>query len=72
MRHSFPGSVYRRPKVQRTNSFVNIIKDKMLEIPAQRVGVHPSKSVDKMSRFRLLLKRLRQTAKVSGAGVPVQ
>ena len=44
----------------------------MLEIPAQRVGVHPSKSVDKMSRFRLLLKRLRQTAKVSGGGVPVQ
>ena len=73
MRHSFPGSVYRRPKVQRTSSFVNIIKRKMLEIPTQRVdletGVKPSKSVEKVSRFLFLLKHLRQSAKVSGAGV---
>ena len=59
--------------MQRTNSFVNIIKGKMLEIPAQRVdletGVKPSKSVEKMSRFLFLLKHLRQTAKVSGAEV---
>ena len=45
----------------------------MSEIPAQRVdletGVKPSKPVEKMSRFRFLLKRLRQTAKASGAGV---
>ena len=45
----------------------------MLEIPAQRVdletGVKPSKSVEKMSRFLFLLKHLRQTAKVSDAGV---
>ena len=48
MRHSFPGSVYRRPKVQRTNSLVNIIKGEMLEIPAQRVDLEtggPSKQI---------------------------
>ena len=59
--------------MQRTSSFVNIIKRKMLEIPTQRVdletGVKPSKSVEKMSRFLFLLKHLRQSAKVSGEGV---